>query len=110
MKSLVSPEVSGVTIFIPTEGWWVAVAVYLLAVNLLAFALMGIDKWKSKREGARRIRERTLFLWAVLGGSVGAILGMRVFHHKTKHWYFNWGMPLILVLQVALAIFLVVKF
>ena len=109
MKTIIRPEVSGVTIFISSGDLWTLLAVYLLAVNLLAFALMGIDKWKSKHEGKRRIRERTLFVWAVLGGSVGSICGMRLFHHKTKHRSFVWGLPAILVLQIALAVFLLIK-
>ena len=79
-------------------------AVWLLVVNLGAFALMWFDKRRAKRPGARRIRERTLFLSALLGGSLGAVLGMRTFRHKTKHWYFVWGMPLILAVQAALAV------
>ena len=77
------------------------IAGYLLAVNLWAFGLMWFDKRRSKRAGARRIRERTLFLSALLGGSLGALLGMWVFRHKTKHWYFVWGMPAILLAQLA---------
>ena len=73
---------------------------YLLIINLLAFAAFGIDKYKAMRH-AWRIPEKTLFGVALLGGSVGAIIGMRIFHHKTKHWYFVVGMPLILALQVA---------
>lgn len=87
---------------------WMALGVYLLAVNLLAFILMGIDKWKAKRD-AWRIPEKTLFLSALLGGSVGAIAGMRKFRHKTKHWYFKFGMPAILILQLALACLLAWK-
>ncbi len=79
--------------------------VYLLLVNLIAFALMGIDKSKAKR-GAWRIPEKSLFLSAIIGGSVGAILGMQIFRHKTKHWYFQYGMPLILVLQIILGVLL----
>lgn len=75
---------------------------YLLIVNLVSFALMGLDKRKAKR-GQWRISEKTLFLPPLLGGTVGAILGMRVFHHKTKHWYFRYGLPALLVLQLALA-------
>lgn len=81
---------------------------YLIVVNLIAFALMGIDKGKAKR-GAWRISEKALFLSAILGGSVGAILGMWFFRHKTKHWYFVIGMPLILLLQVAVAGYLLWK-
>ena len=75
--------------------------VYLLAVNVLLFALMGIDKWKAKR-GAWRIPEKTLFLTAALGGSVGGILGMKVFRHKTRHNSFKFGFPAILIAQLAL--------
>ncbi len=74
--------------------------IYLLAVNLLLFALMGIDKWKAKR-GAWRIPEKTLFLTAALGGSVGGILGMKVFRHKTRHNSFKYGLPAILIAQLA---------
>ena len=72
---------------------------YLFAVNITAFALFGADKRKARRN-AWRISEKALFLSAVLGGSLGAMVGMRVFHHKTKHWYFVFGIPAILVLQI----------
>ena len=72
---------------------------YLLIMNAAAFILMGTDK-KKARHNAWRIPEKTLFFTAVLGGSVGSILGMWFFHHKTKHWYFVIGMPLILALQI----------
>ena len=76
--------------------------IYLLAVNLLAFILYGIDKKRaSNREW--RISERTLIGIAVIGGCIGAILGMHVFHHKTRHWYFRYGLPVILIIQVLLA-------
>lgn len=78
----------------------------LALVNLWAFALMGIDKRRSKRKGARRIRESTLFLSALLGGGLGAFLGMWAFRHKTKHWYFVIGIPLILLAETALAVWL----
>ena len=73
----------------------------LAAVNLLGFALMGIDKARA-RQRAFRIPEATLFIVAVFGGSIGSIRGMFVFHHKTKKWYFLVGMPLILLLQLGL--------
>ena len=72
---------------------------YLFAVNITAFALFGADKRKARRN-AWRISEKALFLSAVLGGSLGALIGFRVFHHKTKHWYFVIGIPAILVLQI----------
>jgi len=79
------------------------IAGYLILVNLWAFGLMWFDKRRARR-GGQRIRERTLFLSALLGGSLGAVLGMQVFRHKTQHWYFVWGMPLILLAQIALGI------
>lgn len=78
-----------------------AFCIYLTAINLLLFALMGIDKYKAKR-GLWRIPEKTLFLTAILGGSVGGILGMRVFRHKTRHNSFKYGFPAILMAQLAL--------
>lgn len=80
--------------------------VYLLIVNILGFTMMGIDKQKAIKK-RWRIRESTLFLIALVGGSFGSILGMRVFHHKTKHWYFVCGMPLILILHIAIAVFII---
>jgi uncharacterized membrane protein YsdA (DUF1294 family) len=78
---------------------------YLCIVNVLAFLLMGIDKRKAQK-GAWRIPERTLFLSALLGGSLGAILGMQVFRHKTRHRSFVIGMPAILIAQLLLSLFL----
>lgn len=72
---------------------------WLLVWNFVAFALMGVDKAKARR-GRWRIPEKTLFLSAILGGSVGAMLGMSLFRHKTQHRSFRLGMPLILGLQV----------
>ena len=73
---------------------------YLLAVNILAFALFGIDKQKARRN-LWRIPEKTLLLSAVIGGSVGAILGMRFFHHKTRKPRFAVGVPVTLLVQIA---------
>ena len=83
-------------------------AVWLLVINLVTFAVYGADKRRAKR-GAWRVPEKTLFLLPLLGGSVGALLGMRVFHHKTKHWYFVWGVPAILLAQLALAAWLLYR-
>lgn len=82
--------------------------IYLAVVNLAAFALMGVDKRRAKR-GAWRIPERTLFLPAILGGSPGAILGMQVFRHKTRHRQFMIGMPLILLVQLVIVGLLIWK-
>jgi len=73
--------------------------VYLIAMNLVGFAVMGIDKAKAKNH-AWRIPEKAFFLVSLIGGSIGTWAGMYVFRHKTKHWYFVVGMPLILALQV----------
>ena len=81
---------------------------YLAAVNVVTFTVYGIDKSKARR-GAWRIPEKTLFLLPLLGGSVGALLGMKAFRHKTKHWYFVWGVPAILLAQAALAAWLLYR-
>ena len=86
-------------------GW---LAVYLAAINLATFIVYGADKRRA-RKGKWRGPEKTLFLLPLLGGSIGALLGMRVFHHKTKHWYFVWGIPAILLAQIALAVWLLTK-
>ena len=75
--------------------------IYLIGINLAGFIIMGVDKKRAIR-GAWRISEASLFFTALLGGSLGCILGMRHFRHKTKHWYFKYGMPAILVVQVLL--------
>ena len=82
--------------------------IYLAVVNLAAFALMGVDKRRAER-GAWRIPERTLFLPAILGGSPGAILGMQVFRHKTRHRQFAVGIPLILLVQLVIVVLLIWK-
>lgn len=78
---------------------------YLLGINVLAFIIYGIDKYKA-RKAKWRISEATLLLLAVAGGSVGAWMGMRVWHHKTLHKKFRYGIPAILILQMAAALFL----
>ena len=78
---------------------------YLLAVNITSFLLYGIDKYKAKK-GRWRISEATLLLMAVIGGSIGAWVGMRIWHHKTMHKKFKYGIPIIIILQVALAVYL----
>lgn len=84
-------------------GWLI---LWLLLINLATFFTFGVDKWKAKRKEhkpeIRRIPERNLFLCAILGGSLGAYLGMHVWHHKTKHRAFQIGIPTILVVQLVL--------
>lgn len=74
---------------------------WVLCASALDFALMGIDKHRAKTE-QWRIRERTFFLIALLGGTPGAILGMYAFRHKTRHGKFKWGLPALLLLQLGL--------
>jgi len=77
---------------------------YLIAVNTLTFVVYGIDKWKAK-QGSWRISEATLLTLAVIGGSIGALLGMKIWHHKTMHKKFKYGLPLILLAQIILVYF-----
>ncbi|MBQ8705719.1 MAG: DUF1294 domain-containing protein [Paludibacteraceae bacterium] len=78
-----------------------ALLYYLIVINIVTFQVYGIDKWKAK-QGSWRISEATLLILAVIGGSIGALLGMRVWHHKTMHKKFKYGLPLILLVQIAL--------
>ena len=80
-------------------------AYYLLAINVVAFIMYGIDKYKAKK-AKWRISEATLLLLAVLGGSIGAWMGMKVWHHKTMHKKFKYGIPAILLIQIALMTYL----
>ena len=80
-------------------------AYYLLAINAVAFIVYGIDKYKAKK-AKWRISEATLLLLAVLGGSIGAWMGMKVWHHKTMHKKFKYGIPAILLIQIALMAYL----
>ena len=78
---------------------------YLLAVNSLTFLLYGIDKYKAKK-GRWRISEATLLTMAAIGGSIGAWAGMRTWHHKTMHKKFKYGIPVIIIMQIALVAYL----
>lgn len=82
--------------------------IYLIIINAAAFIIFGIDKRRAVKN-RWRIAESTLFLLALIGGSIGALAGMRVFHHKTKHFRFVLGIPLILILQIAAA-FMILKY
>ena len=77
--------------------------VYLAAINVVAFFMYGIDKWKAKKS-KWRISEATLLLMAVFGGSIGAWLGMKVWHHKTLHKKFRYGVPAIIIVQIAIIV------
>lgn len=79
--------------------------IYLIGINLAGFIIMGVDKKRAIR-GAWRISEASLFFTAILGGSLGCILGMQHFRHKTKHWYFKYGMPAILIVQILVFVLL----
>ena len=85
------------------------VLIYLLLINLIGFFAMGIEKYKAKKN-LWRIPENILFLLAFLWGSLGTTLGMKFFRHKTKHWYFKFGMPAILILQIVLITYLGFQF
>ena len=78
---------------------------YLLAINALSFILFGLDKYKAKK-GKWRISEATLLMMAVIGGSIGAGTGMRRWHHKTMHKKFKYGIPIIIIMQVSLVVYL----
>ena len=83
-----------------------AIFIYLILINILTFFVYGIDKRRAKH--ARwRISEATLLLLAIFGGSLGALCGMRVWHHKTKHKKFKYGVPLIFILQLLVVIWLI---
>ena len=82
--------------------------VYLLVMNVAAFLIMGADKKRAIAQ-KRRIPEKTLFLLALLGGSLGAYMGMQSFRHKTKHLKFTIGLPAILVVHLVLGLYLVIR-
>lgn len=82
------------------------VSLYLVTANIIGFASMGADKLKAIHR-AWRIPEATLFAVCILGGSLGSTLGMFIFHHKTKHWYFRFGFPAILGIHLIIAAFMI---
>ena len=81
---------------------------YLVAINLVAFFMYGMDKWKAK-QSKWRISETALLGLAVVGGSIGAWLGMKTWHHKTLHKKFRFGVPLILTVQILLLIYIFIR-
>jgi uncharacterized membrane protein YsdA (DUF1294 family) len=82
-----------------------ALLYYLIVINIVTFTVYGIDKWKAK-QGSWRISEAILLLLAVIGGSIGALSGMQIWHHKTMHLKFKYGLPLILMAQIVLIYFI----
>ena len=84
------------------------ILIYILLINLIAFYFYWNDKRRAKKN-KWRIPENSLLLIALLGGSIGALLGMKVFRHKTKHWKFKILVPLFLILQIVLAVYLYMK-
>ena len=101
------PEVERDFIWLVVGSPWGLPALWLVLINLVTFLVFGLDKLKAKRKVAhefiRRVPEKTLFLLAALGGSVGALLGMRVWRHKTLHKTFRFGIPAILILQILIS-------
>ena len=101
-----APKETNDILWAVTGSPWGLLAVWLVLINLITFFVFGFDKlkakYKEKHGNARRVPEKTLFLLAALGGSVGALLGMRVWRHKTLHRAFRIGVPAILILQVVI--------
>ena len=83
------------------------VLIYLAVINVVTFFMYGIDKWKAKNS-KWRIRETALLGLAVLGGSIGAWLGMKVWRHKTQHKKFKYGVPAIIIVQLALIVYFII--
>lgn len=79
---------------------------YLFAVNIFTFSISGLDKLAAKRH-RKRVPERVLFLLAIMGGSIGLFISMHAFRHKTKHWYFVIGVPVLIIVQLILLYFLI---
>ena len=100
------PEVQKDFVWSVIGSPWGWTLLWILVINFVTFFVFGLDKLKAKRkvkhERVRRIPERTLFLLAAIGGSIGALLGMHVWHHKTLHKTFQIGIPLILLLQIVI--------
>ena len=84
------------------------ILIYLAVINVVTFFMYGIDKWKAKKS-KWRIRETALLGLAVLGGSIGAWLGMKVWHHKTQHKKFKYGVPAIIIIQLALIVYFIIS-
>ncbi len=90
-------------IFTPTK-----IIIYLIVINLLTFLIMWWDKHEAKL-GDWRVSEKFLFLLVLLGGGIGGIVGMYVFRHKTKKWYFKFGFPIILIIEIIIALYFLLR-
>lgn len=90
-------------IFTPTN-----IIIYLIVINLLTFLIMWWDKHEAKL-GDWRVSEKFLFLLVLLGGGIGGIVGMYVFKHKTKKWYFKFGFPIILIIEIIIALYFLLR-
>lgn len=103
-KYMFTPEEHNDFVWVVVGSPWGLLAIWLALINLITFLVFGLDKWKAKRkeknEKVRRVPEKTLLILSALGGSVGALLAMRAFRHKTLHKAFRFGVPLILALQI----------
>ena len=108
------PEVQNDFILTVIGSPWGWLAIWLVLINLVTFFVFGVDKLKAKRkekrESIRRVPEKTLFLLAAVGGSAGALLGMKVWHHKTLHKTFRYGIPAILILQILIPVAVYIYF
>ncbi len=107
LSAVYEPEAHNDFIWAVIGSPWGLLACWLVLINLITFLAFGADKWKAKRkekkETVRRIPEKNLLLLAAAGGSAGALLGMKVFRHKTLHKAFRFGVPLILALQILIS-------
>ena len=103
-KYMFTPEEHNDFVWVVVGSPWGLLAVWLILINAVTFCVFGLDKWKAKRkekkESIRRVPEKNLLLLTAAGGSLGALLAMRVFHHKPLHKAFRFGVPLILALQI----------
>ena len=103
-KYMFTPEEHNDFVWVVVGSPWGLLAIWLALINLITFLVFGLDKWKAKRkeknEKVRRVPEKTLLILSALGGSVGALLAMRAFRHKTLHKAFRFGVPLILAVQI----------
>ena len=108
------PEAQNDFIMTVVGSPWGLLAIWLVLINLVTFFVFGLDKLKAKRkvnkESVHRVPEKTLFLLAVVGGSIGALLGMKVWHHKTLHSRFRYGLPAILLLQTGLFFYIYITY